>query len=240
MNYYFDEDQKYKGNEMYYDEGNDYDNNAYEKQGKKMVRHILDMDENEEKENKQRQKKGVTMKMFMQKKPNLVQENYDYYKADYMNVDSEGKIIERKPKANENEPVEEEEIFIKADQIQMKRVFCNLLDNAIKYHFNGTTLTVRVQLDNETKVVLVQIKDNGIGIPASDQQRIFERFYRVENNIHTITGTGLGLHLVKTTVEKHHQGKVFVESQVGEGSTFGFMLPMLSLESLDEQTEQTV
>ena len=55
---------------------------------------------------------------------------------------------------------------------------------------------------------------------------IFERFYRIENQVHTIKGTGLGLHLVKVAVEKHHNGRVFVHSKLNEGSTFGFWLPI--------------
>ena len=72
---------------------------------------------------------------------------------------------------------------------------------------------------------------------------IFERFYRIENQVHTVKGTGLGLHLVKIAIEKHHQGKVFVKSKLNEGSTFGFWLPLdeadikdISLKELKERS----
>ena len=65
-----------------------------------------------------------------------------------------------------------------------------------------------------------------MGIAPEHQKMIFERFYRIENQVHTVKGTGLGLHLVKVAIEKHHQGKVFVKSKLNEGSTFGFWLPL--------------
>ena len=72
--------------------------------------------------------------------------------------------------------------------------------------------------------------DQGCGIAQEHLKKIFDRFYRVENNTHTIKGTGLGLNLVKTTIEKHHGGKVFVTSEVGKGSTFGFRLPAVTID----------
>ena len=71
--------------------------------------------------------------------------------------------------------------------------------------------------------------------PGQYQKKIFDRFFRVENATHTVKGTGLGLHLVKVTIEKHHQGQVFVHSKEGEGSTFGFRLPInLPQEEIEE------
>ena len=67
--------------------------------------------------------------------------------------------------------------------------------------------------------------DRGCGIAPEHQKKIFDRFYRVENNVHSIKGTGLGLHLVKTAIEKYHNGRIYVKSTLGEGSTFGFILP---------------
>lgn len=106
----------------------------------------------------------------------------------------------------------------------IKRAITNLLSNAIKYSPENTTVTVSISAEDEN--VKVSVKDEGCGIAPEHLKHIFDRFYRVENKAHTIKGTGLGLQLVKTTIEKHHGGKVFVISKVDEGSTFGFTLPI--------------
>ena len=80
----------------------------------------------------------------------------------------------------------------------------------------------------------VSVEDHGIGIPEEHHKKIFDRFYRVENETHTIKGTGLGLHLVKVSVEKYHGGEVFVKSKVNEGSIFGFRLPIKGISNIDE------
>ena len=81
-------------------------------------------------------------------------------------------------------------------------------------------------LCDDNKYVKFSVKDNGMGIAKEHLDKIFDRFYRVENAIHTIKGTGLGLHLVKLTVEKYHNGSVTVESKENEGSTFTVKLPL--------------
>ncbi|MBY0403918.1 MAG: HAMP domain-containing histidine kinase, partial [Cyanobacteria bacterium] len=75
------------------------------------------------------------------------------------------------------------------------------------------------------------VQDSGIGIPEEHIPYIFDRFYRVENKVHTVKGTGLGLHLVKVTIENHHHGEVFVKSEPGVGSTFGFRIPLYDAEN---------
>ncbi len=109
----------------------------------------------------------------------------------------------------------------------IERALRNLLSNAIKYSPEGKKIRVRLYKPSKNDVA-ISVQDEGCGISPEHQKKVFDRFFRVENNTHTIKGTGLGLHLVKTTIEKHHQGKVFVESQLGEGSTFGFILPLNS------------
>ena len=106
------------------------------------------------------------------------------------------------------------------------RALINYLSNAIKYAPQDSTITVRLYKEMENNQVTVTVKDEGIGIAPEFQKKVFERFFRVENKTHSVKGTGLGLHLVKTTIEKHHFGHVFVASQPGMGSTFGFSLPV--------------
>ena len=108
------------------------------------------------------------------------------------------------------------------------RAIRNLLSNAIKYSDNGKDIEVRVKMAEDKQYVEFSVKDNGIGIAKEHLDKIFERFYRVENATHSIKGTGLGLHLVKTTIEKHHHGKITVESKEKEGSIFRVFLPLLT------------
>ena len=113
----------------------------------------------------------------------------------------------------------------------IERAVRNLLSNAIKYSPEDSSIKVSVYRDNDN--ITFTVKDEGCGIAPEHIKKIFDRFYRVENNTHTIKGTGLGLHLVKTTIEKHHNGHVFVESEVGKGSTFGFTLPIYVEENVN-------
>lgn len=122
-------------------------------------------------------------------------------------------------------------IMINRDSIA--RALNNLISNAIKYSPEGSRIKVRAEIASDTNFVEFSVEDNGIGIPQEHLKKIFDRFYRVENDTHTVKGTGLGLHLVKITVEKHHQGKVFVTSKVNEGSKFGFRLPIKNIESTE-------
>ena len=125
------------------------------------------------------------------------------------------------------------QIFVNIDSIS--RAFMNILSNAIKYSPDGKRIKVRVERSRDGEYVEVSVEDQGPGIPDKDQKKVFDRFYRCENATHTVKGTGLGLHLVKVTVEKHHHGQVFVNSKEGEGSTFGFRLPInLPQEEIEE------
>ena len=125
------------------------------------------------------------------------------------------------------------ELYINIDSIS--RALMNIISNAIKYSPDGKRIKIRVERSRDGEYVEVSVEDQGVGIPEQYQKKIFDRFFRVENATHTVKGTGLGLHLVKVTIEKHHNGQVFVQSKEGEGSTFGFRLPIKAqIEEVEE------
>jgi two-component system phosphate regulon sensor histidine kinase PhoR len=113
-----------------------------------------------------------------------------------------------------------------ADKDMMTQVVVNLLSNAVKYTPSGGHITVQSDVNDVDGTVTVSVTDTGVGIPAEDLDKLFGKFYRVEANKNFAKGTGLGLNLVKQIVETLHGGRVFVRSQQGKGSTFGFIVPL--------------
>ncbi len=114
--------------------------------------------------------------------------------------------------------------LVYGDKDMMEQVILNLFNNAVKYSPENTAIEIRLK-ERETDV-LFEIEDNGYGISEKSLPRIFEKFYRVTDNdkVREVTGTGLGLSLVKEIIELHN-GSIQVKSKVGEGSTFSFNLP---------------
>ncbi|MDD5477942.1 MAG: ATP-binding protein [Candidatus Omnitrophica bacterium] len=111
---------------------------------------------------------------------------------------------------------------ILADRGQIERVFINLVGNALKFTPENGKININANCAN--KITQIDVVDTGFGIPQEAQEHIFEEFYRVDNTINQqVKGTGLGLTLVKHIVEAH-QGKIWVKSKLGEGSTFSFTL----------------
>jgi two-component system phosphate regulon sensor histidine kinase PhoR len=108
--------------------------------------------------------------------------------------------------------------------VQLRQMFEHLLDNAIKYSNPNGKISIYGEL--EQNQVILQIKDEGIGIPAVDLPFIFDKFYRASNLTNDASGTGLGLAIVKSIVESH-EGRVWVESTVGQGTTFTIVLPIV-------------
>ena len=110
------------------------------------------------------------------------------------------------------------------DRLHFTNVLFNLLDNAIKYCKQNPAITITTS--NEGNLILIAVKDNGIGIQADQIKKIFHQFYRVPTgNLHDVKGFGLGLHYVKLMIQAH-QGKISVESTPGVGSTFTISLPL--------------
>ncbi|HLC44998.1 MAG: hypothetical protein A2722_02450 [Candidatus Doudnabacteria bacterium RIFCSPHIGHO2_01_FULL_50_11] len=109
------------------------------------------------------------------------------------------------------------------DKVKIRRVFQNLLNNAIQYTPRGGS--VQITLKNSPREIVCSITDTGVGIPADQQSKIFDRFYR-GTNVSKIQpdGTGLGLYIAKSLIEAH-RGKIWFESTEGEGATFYFSLP---------------
>ena len=112
---------------------------------------------------------------------------------------------------------------IQADPIHITNVVYNLLDNAVKYCTTKPFISITTK--NERNYLVIEIKDNGIGIRKEDLKMIFDKFYRVSTgNIHDIKGFGLGLFYVKLIINEHN-GSIDVKSKLGEGSTFTIKLP---------------
>lgn len=117
--------------------------------------------------------------------------------------------------------------MVEIDGGRIEQVLSNLLSNAVKYSPQGGPIALSMHEEVEPHVAWLSIRDEGIGIPANQQARIFGRFVRAENARATeITGIGLGLYLSRELIERHG-GRLWFESTEGVGSTFFFTLPML-------------
>ena len=122
------------------------------------------------------------------------------------------------------EPADDVVVF--GDPGELQTVFVNLLDNAVKYSGEEKKISIRTKKSPLNNKIDILLKDNGIGIPASELKRIFKRFYRVTGPAaKDAKGTGLGLAIVKSIIEKHG-GKITAESKGhGRGTTFLIQLP---------------
>lgn len=111
------------------------------------------------------------------------------------------------------------------------QVLTNLVGNSLKFTNAGGGVTVKAYKTNAQSntlaqaAVKIEVADTGIGISAEDKEAIFERFFRVENRVHTLEGTGLGLSIVRNIIEKHNS-RVYIDSKVGVGTSFWFELPI--------------
>lgn len=117
-------------------------------------------------------------------------------------------------------------LFIMADQARIEQVLRNLITNAVKYSPERTAIHLGLEPDLKAGTVSVYVRDNGVGIEKKEQERIFERFYRVDKaRSRSMGGTGLGLAIAREIMELHH-GSIRVESEYGKGSTFWLVFPL--------------
>ncbi len=113
---------------------------------------------------------------------------------------------------------------VSADEKRIGQVITNLVENAVKYSTEGSQITISAQSTGDT--VTVSVTDQGEGIPAQDIDKVFNRFFQVEDIVRgKKSGTGLGLSICRGIIEKHN-GKIWVKSKPGEGSVFSFSLPV--------------
>lgn len=127
--------------------------------------------------------------------------------------------------------------FVYADPDRIREVVTNLFDNAVKYTPEGK---VSIGVNGNKQVVQCYVRDTGPGIPADDLPHLFQKFYRVDNSAtRTIGGTGLGLFICKKIVELY-DGRIWVESRLGEGSSFYINLPRLSTQRATELSNNNV
>jgi two-component system sensor histidine kinase VicK len=117
-----------------------------------------------------------------------------------------------------------EEIIVNADREKIGNVINNLISNAAKYSKKESLIAIKCERKNGE--VIVSVEDEGIGIKENNIPKLFDRFFRVESlDTQTIAGFGVGLYICAEVMERH-QGKIWVESKFGKGSTFYFSLPM--------------
>jgi GAF domain-containing protein/two-component sensor histidine kinase len=125
--------------------------------------------------------------------------------------------------------------LIVADPRRLTQVVLNLFSNAVKYTYPSGKVAVRAAI-NPGGLLQVDVEDNGVGITPEQQQHLFRRFYRADNPLRDEAGgTGLGLSIAKSLVELH-SGEMWVESEIGKGSTFSFIVPTTQPEQ-DEQSD---
>ncbi len=117
-----------------------------------------------------------------------------------------------------------DELIVEGEAEALTQMVTNLLDNALKYTPRGGQ--VQLRLRQTGALACIEVEDNGIGIPGDETERVFERFYRVDQaRSRQLGGTGLGLAIVKHIAQAHH-GRVRLDTGLGKGSTFGVQIPL--------------
>jgi signal transduction histidine kinase len=143
-------------------------------------------------------------------------------------ISVEQKLAEKKNLKLSFEPAAEMPA-VRLDRDRIIQVLCNLLSNAIKYTDEGGSISVYAEpkpaAEGGQNLVEVRVKDTGLGIPPEQVHKVWSRFEQVENVRHHTGGTGLGMPICRQIIEEGHGGKIWLESQVGAGTTVYFTLP---------------
>lgn len=164
----------------------------------------------------------LKMALFEQTEPELKFEEIDL-KALVGEIQNSMKLQFEKLTAQFDIKSNEGLFLVKGDRIHLTSVIYNLIDNALKYSQSNPKITV--EMEHKSDQVMMSIRDNGIGIAADFKEKIFDKFFRISSgDTHDVKGHGLGLSYVASVVKKH-QGRIQVESKLGEGSCFTIYLP---------------
>ena len=140
-----------------------------------------------------------------------------------------------KPTDNSNQKTITPVYYVNQDNDHIREILDNLIENAIKYTLKGS---VTVDVNGSDSKVIISVKDSGLGIPAEDVPHLFQKFYRVDNlDRQEIGGTGLGLYLSRRLAESM-QGRLYLESIHGQGSTFFLELPRISSQEAEQLKQQ--
>ncbi len=139
-------------------------------------------------------------------------------------------VTNMKPQANEKNleihaQLADVDLSVHGDGDMLYQVVVNLLSNAIKYTPEGGRITVTADTDNLTRSLHFSVSDTGFGIAPDQTDKVFDKFFRVENYRHVAKGTGLGLNLCQHIIETLHGGQIGLESTLGMGSKFWFSIP---------------
>jgi signal transduction histidine kinase len=110
-----------------------------------------------------------------------------------------------------------------ADEVRFRQVVLNLMNNAFKFTPSGGEITLRAKAESAN--LIIEVQDTGFGISPEEQEQLFEPYHRLAGERERLSGLGLGLSLAKKLVELHG-GKIWVKSEKGKGSTFGFYIPI--------------
>ena len=145
-------------------------------------------------------------------------------KAFLSEIADQGRILAEPRQITVGLELPETPVTIRGDALHLRRLFLNLVDNAIKYSPSGSTVGLALKV--EDRGVKIDVRDQGDGIPEADRNRIFEQFFRVESSRKKQPGVGLGL-TIALAIARAHQGNIQVSSSPGQGSVFTVTFPLL-------------